>query len=101
MPGQGVTSTFTFGRIRCLVGHPWRRNIPHELITRRRLEKNDVDGQLKIGCISSRSNDYFQKPVINFNLKHHGRADALLIAGLRGRQLRIEPVDKCLTMPHL
>ena len=83
MPGQGVASTFTFGEgYGCWLGILAALGIAHELITPQAWKKVMMDGQAKdkdgSRLIALR---LFPESAEQLKLKkHHGRADALLIA---------------------
>ena len=83
MPGQGVTSTFTFGEgYGVWLGILAALNISHELITPQAWKKSLMDGQVKDKDASRLvAMRLFPEASNQLQLKkHHGRADALLIA---------------------
>lgn len=83
MPGQGVASTFCFGEgYGVWLGILAALNICHELITPQAWKKSMMDGQVK-DKDASRLVALRLFPEVGEQLKlkrHHGRADALLIA---------------------
>ena len=89
MPGQGVTSMFTFGRGTGLwEGILAGLGLPYTKITPQRWKKAMLDGMPKEKDASVvRAKQLF--PGADLRLKkHHGRADALLIAEYLRRTLK-------------
>lgn len=83
MPGQGVASTFCFGEgYGVWLGILAALGIRHELITPQSWKKSLMDGQLKDKDASRLvAMRLFPEAGNQLQLKkHHGRADALLIA---------------------
>lgn len=89
MPGQGVTSMFTMGRGFGL----WEMAlvslvIPYDKITPQRWKKTMMDGMPKEKDASRlRAQQLFPNADLKLK-KHHGRADALLIAEYLRRTVR-------------
>ena len=92
MPGQGVASTFTFGEgYGCWLGILAALNIPHELITPQAWQRALMDGVQDKTKDSSRLVALRLFPESSDQLKlkkHHGRADALLIAEYLRRKVQ-------------
>ena len=90
MPGQGVASTFTFGEgYGCWLGILAALGISHELVTPQAWKKGMMDGQAK-DKDGSRVVALRLFPEVAEKLrlkKHHGRADALLLAEYLRRNL--------------
>ena len=87
MPEQGVASSFTFGKgFGIWIGLITSLGIPFDLVTPQRWKKVMMDGMGKDkGASVYRARQLF--PLADLSLKkHHGRADALLIAEWRRRQ---------------
>jgi len=87
MPSQGVASSFTFGEgFGLWQGVLAGLGIPFDLVTPQRWKKTLLDGASKEKDASRiRAQQIF--PSVDLKLKkHHGRADALLIAEWRRRQ---------------
>jgi crossover junction endodeoxyribonuclease RuvC len=87
MPKQGVASSFTFGEgFGLWQGVLTGLGIPFDLVTPQRWKKTLLDGASKEKDASRiRAQQLF--PTVDLKLKkHHGRADALLIAEWRRRQ---------------
>lgn len=84
MPGQGVCSTFCFGEgFGIWLGILASLNLPHELITPQAWKKAMMNGQGSKDKDASRLVAMRLFPEVGNQLqlkKHHGRADALLIA---------------------
>lgn len=91
MPGQGVASVFTFGEgFGVWLGILAALNVPHQLITPQRWKRVMMDGQGDKDKDASRlvAMRMFPEKSDRLNLKkHHGRADALLIAEYLRRQI--------------
>lgn len=89
MPGQGVASTFLFGEgFGIWLGILAALRIPHELITPQSWKRGMMNGQNK-DKDASRLVALRLFPSVSDRLKlkkHHGRADALLIAEFLRRQ---------------
>jgi hypothetical protein len=89
MPGQGVSSTFCFGEgFGVWLGILAALNLPHELITPQAWKKSMMNGQVK-DKDASRLVAMRLFPEVGNRLelkKHHGRADALLIAEVLRRK---------------
>lgn len=88
MPGQGVASSFTFGMgYGVWLGIVAAFKLPVDLVHPVRWKKVMLDGMGKDKDASRiRAQEMFA-PYVDLNLKkHHGRADALLIAEWRRRQ---------------
>lgn len=91
MHGQGVASTFTFGEgFGIWLGILAALGIPHELITPQSWKKSMMDGQGAKDKDTSRllAMRLFPDACHQLQLKkHHGRADALLIAEFLRRKV--------------
>ena len=89
MPGQGVSSTFSFGRGYGLwEGIVAALGIPYTLVSPVRWKRAMMDGMSKEkGASRVRAGQLFPGLAGELGLvKHHGRADALLIAEYGRRQ---------------
>lgn len=89
MPGQGVSSTFMFGEgFGLWLGILAALDIPHELITPQAWKKGMMDGQTKDKDASRLvAVRLFPSAAEQMKLKkHHGRADALLLAEFARRK---------------
>lgn len=89
MPGQGVASTFTFGEgFGVWIGILAALSIPHQLINPQTWKTSMMQGEAKTKD-ASRLVAMRLFPQVSDRLqlkKHHGRADALLIAEFLRRQ---------------
>ena len=88
MPGQGVASSFSFGKgFGIWLGILSALGIPYDLVHPVRWKKLMLDGMGKDKDASRiRAKELFGSQVDLSLKKHHGRADALLIAEWRRRQ---------------
>ena len=94
MPGQGVSSTFSFGRGYGLwEGIVAALGIPYTLVSPVRWKRAMMDGMGKEkGASRVRAGQLFPQFADLLGLvKHHGRADALLIAEYGRRQQGAKP----------
>lgn len=89
MPGQGVTSMFSMGRgLGLIQGILFALNVPFHNITPQRWKKTMMDGMPKEKDASRlRAQQIFLDADLKLK-KHHGRADALLIAEYLRRTVR-------------
>lgn len=88
MPEQGVASSFAFGKgLGIWLGILAALQIPHELVTPQRWKKTVMDGMAKEKDASrQRAIQLFPAAAADLKLKkHHGRADALLMAEFKRR----------------
>lgn len=92
MPGQGVTSMFRFGEgFGMWQGILAALKIPHTMVTPQRWKKETMQGMGKDKDASRiRARQLFPELCPQLNLKkHHGRADAILIAEYGRRHGRV------------